>query len=234
MLTAIAAGYVTTACRKIPTAPEQPTPVVSLTLVAGAPLHVAVITEAARADSAFPSVFPAIEPARVSLRVIDSEGTAHALTPTGDPGRFAVMVQVRGGERYRLEGTIDGETVSAETIVPRSFTILTPPGDTITTADGVASLALVTVPFTYESEGASAVEARVSATADTRGTRQIVERSEGELTFIRNNAVRDIVFFAYNSDAAEWLIRSTPRSNLNGAFGGFGAAIALQRKLWTP
>ena len=49
---------------------------------------------------------------------------------------------------------------------------------------------------------------------------------------IRVSGVRELVdrtFLAFNSDAAEWLLRSTPRSNILGGFGAFGAALEVRR-----
>ncbi len=232
VLTGITACFVTAACRQIPTAPSQRTPVLSLTLIADESLHVATITEASRGDSTIPSIFVGIDPGRVTLQVIDPDGAAHPVTAAGEPGRYVVILPVRRGQRYILVGTIDDESVSAETVVPERFTILVPAADTITAADGVPSLVIVRVPYTLDGDGVSAVEVQVSDGTTNRG--QIIERKEGELVFLRSNIIRDVAFVAYNADAAEWLVRSTPRSNLTGAFGGFGAAIVVRRKLWIP
>lgn len=222
------------ACRAIPTSPPPRTVVVSFTLIADDTLHFAYITEASRADSAIPSDFAGVGPGRVSLHVVDPTGEEHPVAAMESPGKYFVKVMVRRGLTYQLTGTIDGELVSAETTVPQDFAILVPRGDTITSADGTANFVAITVPYVFDAEGVSSVAVRVFAGGGLRRQGQVVESSEGELFFLLNDAIRDIAFLAYDSGATEWLVRSTPRSNVAGAFGGFGSAILVRRKLWVP
>lgn len=49
------------------------------------------------------------------------------------------------------------------------------------------------------------------------------------LVVFRAPGVRELLLLAYNVDAAEWLVRTTPRSNLVGAFGMFGGALMARR-----
>ena len=161
----------------------------------------------------------------------------HSFDATQEPGRYAIELLVQRGEHYRLVGKIDEQPVFAETLVPRNFAVRVPAADTITAADGgsfdLLSDLFVSVPYRFDSEGASAYD--VVVIGERRGlTLNLLERAEGEVLLRRGDAVRNVAFIAYNADAAEWLGRRTPRSNIPGAFGGFGAASVVWRKLWIP
>jgi hypothetical protein len=236
-LLAVGAGALALAClgcRQIASAPHSPTPVLSLTLVADEPTQVATITEGARPDTALPTEPRGIGPARVSLSVLDEAGDSYPLVPQDSLGHYRVTLAPRAGATYRLAGEIDAVPVSAHTTVPALFEIRAPPGDTISTADGTASLVTLTVPVEFLLVGATTVECRViSPTGAVVGAGDIAG-TRGTLVFLRDRDVRSLVFLAYNLDAADWLVRSTPRGNVEGAFGGFGGALLARRALVAP
>jgi hypothetical protein len=220
------------ACGHVPAGPDRATPVVSLILIADESLHTATITQAGRADSAFPAEPVPIGPERVDLRVIDDAGGVHPLVPDSTAGRYRVALTVARGTRYRLTGTIDGEVVQAETTVPATFVIVVPANDTITEADGtlcsyVGFEDALCVPVVFDFDGPPAFEYRVQPT----GEGYFALRYDGGFLFRRHSGIRTVTIFAFNSDAAEWLLRFTPRTNVLGAFGAFGAALKVRRTL---
>ncbi len=179
----------------------------------------------------------AITPDRVDLRVVDDGGTAYPLSPDTVPGTFEATLVPRRGERYRLIGTIDGRAVTAQTIVPQTFAVQSPAGDTITNAAGAPCrgiLPRLCVPYTFAFQGPPGFEYRVSLASGQLESVGALRSYEGELVFLRGAEVRTVAVLAYNAEAAEWLLRSTPRTNIAGAFGGFGAALIERRKLFAP
>lgn len=222
----------------MPTDAGRRTPVISLTLIADESVHVATISEAARADSAIPARAAGIDSSRVDLRIVDDSGAVRPLLPDSVPGRYSVFVVARRGARYRLEGSIDGTAVFAETVVPTTFTINQPVRDTITTADatpcGTFLFPRFCVPYVFEFDGPAAF-AYVVFSPNGLGEFGTTLRSyQGQLLFLPSDSVRAVAFLAYNEAAAEWLLRETPRSNISGAFGGFGAALVTRRNVFIP
>lgn len=221
-------------CQRIPGEPVAPTAVISLTLVAGESLQVASVTEGLPAQSSIPSEDPGIAPERVALAVIGPCGAEHVLEPASPFGRYVIRLTPIAGERYYLTGTIDGRAVEAETAIPTSFEVSLPAGDTITVSDGTATLVTLVVPYRFASVGAAAygfLVIRPDGTLEAGGT---LRAETGELVFLRSPEVRDVLILAYDLGAAEWLGRSVPRGNIQGAFGGFGGALVVRRTLATP
>jgi hypothetical protein len=123
-------------------------------------------------------------------------------------------------------------------VVPTTFTILQPVRDTITTADGTACgtplFPWFCVPYRFEFDGPPAFDYRVYHPTGLLEFVATIRSYQGQLVFLPADTVRAVAFLAYNEDAAEWLQRETPRSNISGAFGGFGAALVVRRKLFVP
>ena len=235
LLVNVLSASVVVACAGEPTGTTQGTPVVSLTLVVGETLQVATIAEAQRADSAISREYRGIGPERAQLFVVGPDSVPQPLLGTVTVGRYKVRLDPEAGKRYRLWGSIDGRTVTAETVAPSRFVVRRPSSDTITAADGDVGPALFTVPYDFESSGATGYEARVMTLDGSIELSAALDASQGELLlFRREPGLRQLVLLAYNNDASEWLLRTTPRSNLTGAFGGFGAALVERRALVLP
>ena len=223
-------------CSDTPVTPQDASPVISLTLVAGESLHVAILSEAVPADQRLPRTPPPLDSSRVDLQVVDEQGSVYPLVATELAGRFSVSMQVEAGALYELTGTIDGVTVSSTTVLPTSFTVATPAGDTIGADDGVVHTVTFHVPYRFEGLDLSGFEARTLDEPAGRG--QLMRGHEGEMVFLRpddgDETTEDLLIFGYNQDATEWLVRTVPRSNIEGAFGGFGGALLERRYLVIP
>lgn len=222
------------ACRQFPSGPVRATPVVSLTLVEGESTQVATITRAAPADAQVPTQFSGLRPEDVRLSVTDDSGRDYTLVATDSLGHYQVALSPRRGARYRLSGLIDGVSVQAETTVPTQFLVTTPPGDTISAQNGVVNPVMLLVPYVFVSTGATAYECRVATQAGAVQYAARLQAARGEMVFLRSPETHAVILLAYNADAAEWLVRSTPHGNIAGAFGGFGAAIFVRRTLVAP
>lgn len=208
---------------------------ISMTLVASDSIQTAYVTQGTSADSSIPPVTVGIGASRVSLRVLDDVGGVFVLTPDVVVGRYRAILSPVLGRRYHLAGSIDGVSVSAETMVPARFAVLTPLSDTLTgaTCSNFVVVDLVCVAFQMDFDAAPAFEFRVASGVNA-GRLTLVRVASGSLVYSRDPVVRVLDILAYNGDAAAWLFSSTPHSNVTGAFGGFGAAIALRKALYTP
>lgn len=224
-------------CESIPSSPQERSAVVSLTLVAEESLQIATITEAARADSALPGQPAVIGPARVALQVVDDSGTIHPLVFDSAAGRYSLALVPQRGARYGLHGSIDGRAVLGETTVPLIFDIASPAADTITEAHGApcggVALPLLCVPYVFRADGPTAFEYRVLSPSGTLQFAGALDGDTGVMLIPIDSGERSLVVLAYDGNAAEWLLRDTPRSNLSGAFGSFGAALLVRRRLVT-
>lgn len=163
----------------------------------------------------------------VSL-TLEGPGGRASLTP--DPnsgGLFRVTLPIRAGERYRLEGTVAGRRIHAETTVPRRFRVESP-ADTIEL--GVPPPASIT--FRWSSEGATAYFAR-GARLDILASAQGATRDTAGLVYFDpapGASSTSYTLFAVNLDADQYLFPyPAGRSNLEGGFGYLGGAIAVGR-----
>lgn len=227
------------ACREIPTVPERPTPVVSLTLVEGESLQVAVVTVGTAADSTIPRQGVPVPAGSVSLRVEDDSGNVWPFAAAAAEGRFSARMSPRRGSRYRLLGTVMGRALSAETRVPAQFAVAAPAGDTMTAADtvpcqfpSVFEYVCVQAVLLFDRSGAVSYLVLDQVGPFREGGRLL--GTTAELRFFRADRTRDVLFVAYNGDAAAWLTVSTARGNVTGAFGGFGAALVVRRNIYIP
>ena len=224
----------TAACRELPVSSGTRPVTISFTLVAGDSVQVAFLTEALPPDSITPMRFRGAAPSRVQLCVLDDLGASYPLEAADTGGRFVAHLTVQSGRHYRLEGEVDGLPVSAETTVPARFEIARPVGDTISAGSDDPISILRTVPYDFVADGATGFEYRVLRADGSVELSGGLRTASGSLLFFRTPEVRTAVFLAYNSDAAEWLMRVTPRGNVAGAFGAFGAALTLTRIVLLP
>jgi len=227
------------ACWDTPTALARSTPVISLTLVEGESYQLAFVSLGTDADSTIPDASVPIPAAQVQLRIEDDSGHVWPLQASVIPGRFVAALSPHRGEYYRLSGSVVGRVVTARTRVPASFSLAAPPGDTLTALDTAPCTrtpaeTTACIRVRVELDGAVEVGYIVSGSVGPYPERGLLREVGGEVWFFRSDFVRDVVFLAYNADAAGWLWRSTARGNVAGAFGGFGAAIALRRKVYIP
>lgn len=237
-LAAGAIGWVAAAaCWDAPTSSLAPTPVVSLTLVEGESLQVATITVTTPGDSTIPIRGVPVAAGSVSLIIQDDSGHGWPLAPTTDPSKYTAAMSPGRGASYRLQGTVLGLAIAAETRAPNEFAMISPAADTITAADTVpcaqygAFGGRVCLSVALRGEALSRVDyVVVDHTAHT------VERLYGdhERIFVsRSDRIRDFVVVAYNADAALWLsVRAG--GNVTGALGGFGVGLVVRRKLYIP
>jgi hypothetical protein len=226
------------ACSDSPVAPPGPMPIISLTLVEGESLQVAFVTVGTPADSTIPLEGVPAPSGQVTLRVEDDSGHVWPLVAT-TPGRFSAALSPRRGARYHLAGTAMGRQVVAHTRVPAFFTLVAPSGDTLTATDAFPCTdnpldVEVCVRAEVAFDGAIAIGYVGVGQVGPWLERGLLRSTTQEIRFLRSEAVRDVVFTAYNEDAAAWLWSSTARSSVSGAFGGFGAALVLRRKVHLP
>lgn len=212
----------------MPSEPAQRLPVISLTLVVGRPIQFTFVTRGNRADSAIRDVLdPEPIPGQlVSLRVIDPDGAVHPLAPDNMPGRHRVDLDPRAGGTYRLEGIVDGHAVSATTVVPSAFQVLEPAGDTIHTLRMPGPFGRVAIPLQFSGNDVAFLEGRV---VDPNGRvlgGAVLDRSADTLQIgVPGPGTWKLEILAYNRAGYDWLKRTNPLGNVNGAFGGFMAAI---------
>lgn len=235
----LAAGALGAGCRELPPGPSSATPVINLTLVGGEPVHRALITWAARADSTIPRAALPIDPDLVALAVLDDSGVAHALRADTVPGSFLVTMPAESGGHYRLSGQINGRSIEAETTVPNRFTLTVPAGDTIGPSDFVPcdppSVVFTCVTIQYDFDGPPFVQYDVRAADGTARIRRSVQSQPGQMMFSNvNGGTYALTLLALNSDAVEWLHPRIPRGNISRAAGGFNAALIARRTIVLP
>lgn len=211
-------------------------PVVSLVLIAGQPQHEAVITFAAPASGPIPSTPFPVPPSEVHLGVRDDAGTLHSLDPTGEPARFRVRVNAVPAHQYLLEGTIRGEPVAAETTVPARFDMLEPAGDTLRAPAPGTGAAFWEAPYRFETNGGAGFSLQLVQASDSVTVVGSLRARSGVWDLLLPptfdyTAPLHLRILALDQAAAQWLLNSTPRSNIRGALGGFGSALPLVRPL---
>lgn len=208
-----------------------------MVLIAGEPQHVAIITRAAPASRPIPPSPVPVAPLAVHLGVRDDAGALHPLEPTGEPGRFRAQLDVLPGHQYRLEGTIDGEPVTAETIVPARLEMTEPGSDTLRALRPSAGSSFWEAPYRFETDDGAAFSMQLVQASDSiaaLGT--LTERSGLWRLFLvptlDYTAPLHLRVLALDPHAAAWLVSLIPQSNIHGgALGGFGSALPLVRPL---
>jgi hypothetical protein len=153
-------------------------------------------------------------------------GASGTLAPVADSaGYHRVRLAIQRGALYRLEGTVDGVGLAAETTVPSRFDVAAP-GDLTAVAAG----SLERLPFRWSSSGAAAFFARGArfpfgavSTRDTMGSLSPDVRPAG--------TDAPLLLFAISEEADGYLFgQPHPRTNLRGvAFGYLGSGIAIRR-----
>lgn len=229
LLGALAAG----SCREPVSPPAARTPVFSLILVAGESLQVGSITLAAPADSAIPDAAVPAAAGAIALTVTDPVGNGFPVVAGPVPGQFLVHFTPVPNTAYALSGTMYGVPVTARAVVPASFAMLIPAADTIRIADGSATLATLRIPYEFQSLGAAGFAYRVIAGGALELAAPL-RSPRGEIVVAREPQLRRLAVLAYDDAAAGWLVSGTPRSNVAGAFGCFGAALLVRRYVDAP
>jgi hypothetical protein len=215
--------------------PSGPTmPVVNLTLIPGEALQVATVTRAARADSTIPNrLVPWPSPA-IALELLDDQGNVSTLEPRAQPGWYEVRLDVESGHTYRLQGEIDGRRISAITTIPPSFSVVVPARDTIQIGDGTVGAFYFRVPYLFEAVGAGGFACVLRDTQGNSLSCTVGIGPTGELAMQYQSGLQQVWLLAYNADAANWLLHTTPITNVTGALGGFGAALVVRRWVLLP
>jgi len=231
LLGALAAALA--ACAPPTAGPRERLPVVSMTLVAGRATHTANVTWGARADSVIP-IFPNdVPPDLVQLTVIGPDGSRYPIAPDPALQRFKADLPVEQGGLYRLEGTIDGRTVAASTVVPSVFEVREPAEDTVqVVAD--ANRLFVTASLPLRIAGPE-VRFVVSYLVDDHGTLQAGGTAQPADDSLRISAPSrghwTLELLGFNAAGYDWLGRRNPRGNVTGATGGFTAAVLRSKVL---
>jgi len=230
LVTSIFTILVGPGCGHVVDVPEPPeTPFIQAILVAGRTAEARV--EMLRVGEDEPVQ---IDPVEVDLALVDQSGTRCPLVPSsGSPGAYQATIAIAPGGRYRLEGTVAGIPVSAETTVPVAFEVEAPADDTIRATPLVdpAGFDLAEVPFRWSASGASAFQ--IDSATFTLGS-LITRATEGRFALPRRAAGSPpgprIRILALNADADGFLDRrGRPLSNIRGGFGVLGGAVEARR-----
>ncbi|MGE0440755.1 MAG: hypothetical protein AB7L66_09100 [Gemmatimonadales bacterium] len=164
-------------------------------------------------------------PAETTLELVGPTGAPVALRPTGVPGRFSASLSapIEAGGRYRLQGTVAGQSLVAETTLPASFRVVVP-ADTLFATDPIDDLA--EAEFRAEAVGATIFIADSAAfgpggfaTRQAVDTLRIPPPSTGRtITRLRVQALnRDGDRYLYAGDRAA--------TNVAGGFGVLAGAL---------
>ncbi|MCC7132167.1 MAG: hypothetical protein IT352_05950 [Gemmatimonadales bacterium] len=166
-----------------------------------------------------------IDPADVQLDLIGPGARRSLVADPDSAGRFTVDLPIAAGTEYRLAGTINGQPVAGATTTPSGFSVVAPTSSPIVlpATPGVAQF----VDYRWETPGATLVLADsaffppgYSVTRVDRGRLAILGRAAGMTG-------PTIQLWALNLDADRYLFGTpAPATNLEGAFGLLGGALA--------
>ena len=170
----------------------------------------------------------------MQLQVFGDQTQVYPLEPSPDPTRYYVHMDVERGQTYHLQGAVDGTAVSAVTTVPQEFSVTAPANDTVRVSDGTLSVFFFQVPYVFHSQGATGFGCVLRDVAGRTRTCTVGNGPTGDLSLEIRSGVQDLWLLAYDNDATNWLLRSTPITNIEGGFGGFGAALAVHRWVVLP
>jgi hypothetical protein len=171
-------------------------------------------------------------PSPVSLRLVSARGARVDFNLVPDSaGLYRAVVSIVGGARYRLEGTVGGRTIAAETTVPAALEIVRPADDTIPLPLG----SVARVPLRWRSRGATllvSAEGQFPFGRPGTGVARVTRDSVAELLLGPPDeaADRSIDFRALNRDAERYYFDPiSPRTNVVGAFGVLSGAAPARR-----
>lgn len=218
--------------------PSTPAPVVQVILVAGDSLQIASVEWMARADSPIYFNRRPIYSTLVQLSLVLPGGGSVAFTPVHEPpgggfvGRYGAATPVAYRATYRLQGTVAGHVVSGTTTTPDSLRIMAPAQDTVRISYAACSYNC-SLPFHWVAAGAvqyQYLSAKAGAfigygggyNADTVGNAYVQPSHLGADT-------TELVVHALEEQAAAFLHSGSPKGNLTGVFGLFGAASVGRR-----
>lgn len=217
------------ACGTPATSPSEASLVITLTLVGGQEVQTAYLHLGARADRPIPSRPEAIPAEQVAVIVTDALGRSYPLEATAVPGEFRVALLPVPGATYRLQGTVNGRIISAETTMPSGFTVQEP-ADTIRLARDPLGRAEMRLPLRFDGPGVVAVAAQVVPPAGTLpGMVTVSEYGDSLFLFLRAAGTYQLRLTGVSSSAREWLLRPVPRGNITGAVGGFTGILVRTR-----
>ncbi len=219
--------------------PSSPAPIVQALLIAGDSLQIASVEWMARADSPIYFNRRPIDSSLVHLALVLPGGATVPFTPVYEPpggafvGRYGAATRAAYGATYQLQGTVAGHALSAAITTPDSLRILQP-ADTLRLSYGSCYYSCE-VPFHWIAAGAVQyqyiqgkngvfVGYGYGYVADTVGSIALAHPSQAADT-------TDLVVFALEAQAAAFLHSATPKGNISGVFGLFGAASRGRRVL---
>lgn len=220
----------------------EPVPILQGLLLLGDSQHLLQAEWSSPTQIPFEPTQRAVDPSLVDLWLVGRTGDSTPYATTGLPGQFAVIATVRGGERYRLSGTVAGREVTAQVNVPGALVVAQPAGDTLRfplAAD------FPEIPFAWRAESAISYQALLVRDDGTTRTALVVRErdSTGLLLDIAPDATGRLLFLSPSprvSDTARLVIlgydqsataffSSTTKGNIRGAFGLFGAAAKAEK-----
>jgi hypothetical protein len=153
------------------------------------------------------------------------------LRPVPDSAeRYVAAIRIDAGVTYRLDGTIDGVQVDAETTVPAPLELVVPAADTIDFADGQ----IQQIPIRWRAPGASLLLSTAGFFLLQPAGSGALPRTRDTVTTLilapSGTAVDSVELWALNPDADRYLfdLRS-PRGNVRGGFGMLGGAARARR-----
>lgn len=208
----------------------RPVAVVQGLVVLGQPRQSLRVEWSQPADSVFPGGGSPVAPSEVHLSLMLPDQRSVPFMPApGIPGRFDAETTVEAGALYRLFGAVAGVTVSAEARVPAALTILVPASDTLRIS-GATCIVTCSVTYHWFAAGAVAYDySQYPVDGQASISRAVTRDTLGTLTLTRQADTTLLRVFAYDPNAAAFLLSGNPRSNVQGAFGFLGAASLTER-----
>jgi hypothetical protein len=204
-----------------------------MVLIAGAPVHAASITYSAPAGGPLPATPLPVSASQVRLAIHDDTGGVHPIAATSASGRFEVAMTVEAGHRYELTGTVAGDAVYAETVVPGSVRMTAPAGDTLT-IDALSDSPVWSRYYQIETVGGAAFVLQLVSPDTTISLGTLLSNSGDWQLFLPDvdrTKSWQLRILALDPHAMGWLVSKVPQSNVHRGFGGFGSALPLDRPL---
>lgn len=167
-----------------------------------------------------------IAPELVRLRLSGPTGSAPLVAAADSPGFLRAALPITRGAVYRLVGRVGDREVEAVTSVPARFEVAEPREPLWLRPDSIGR-----PPFRWSAVGASGFFARGARLSP--GVRIDTRDTAGFLILERPDPGADstpLTFFAISPAADDYLFGGPhPRTNIPGAFGYLGGAIAVRR-----
>lgn len=221
----------------------EPVPVLQGLLVFGETRHPLRVTWSSPTHVPYEPTSRPVDDTLVDLWLVAPTGDSARYAPTGLAGEFSVVATMVAGEIYRLSGSVAARAVTAQTVMPATLVVGQPAADTLRLRiEGDLS---PYVTFAWRAEFAVSYQALLEHDDGTRHSAYVVRGmdSDGFLLDIAPDTTGELlllpprpgvpdtallVILGYDR-AATGFFSFTPKSNVHGAFGVFGAAAKAEK-----